>query len=205
VAQSLNPAIHPYEVVLPVPFFGAPIAIGTGAWEGYRAMVLPFADLIALTFQPMLMTTITILRTDSSSDDFQNLIKLLDAHLAVTDEDEHDFYNQYNGTDSIKHVVLAYTGETPVGCGAVKHYDKQTVEVKRMFTSAEHRGKGIAVKVLNELEAWAVELGYSRCLLETGRRQPYAIRLYEKQGYAVVPNFGQYAGMENSVCMEKEV
>jgi GNAT superfamily N-acetyltransferase len=151
------------------------------------------------------MSTITLLRTDSSSVDFHKLIKLLDAHLAITDEDEHDFCNQYNGIDSIKYVVLAYAGEVAVGCGAVKHYDKQTVEVKRMFTSAEHRGKGIAVQVLEELEAWAVELGYSRCLLETGRRQPYAIRLYEKQGYTVVPNFGQYAGMVNSVCMEKQI
>jgi len=153
----------------------------------------------------MSSSTITLLRTDSANVDFHKLIILLDAHLAVTDEDEHDFYNQYNGTDSIKYVVLAYAGEVALGCGAIKHYDKQTVEVKRMFTSAEHRGKGIAVQVLNELEAWAVELGYSRCLLETGRRQPYAIRLYEKQGYTVVPNFGQYAGMVNSVCMEKKV
>lgn len=151
------------------------------------------------------MTSITLLRTDSSNAAFKNLIKLLDAHLAVTDEDEHDFYNQFNGIESIKYVVMAYTGEAAVGCGAVKHYDKQTMEVKRMFTSAEHRGKGIAVQVLNELEAWAAELGYHRCLLETGKRQPYAIRLYEKQGYTVVPNFGQYAGMENSVCMEKGI
>ncbi|WP_020571617.1 GNAT family N-acetyltransferase [Neolewinella persica] len=153
----------------------------------------------------MSLSTITLIRTNAASPDFQKLIKLLDAHLAVTDEDEHDFYNQYNGIDSIKYVVMAYAGETAVGCGAIKHYDKQTVEVKRMFTSPEQRGKGIAVQVLNELEAWAVELGYSRCLLETGKRQPYAIRLYEKQGYTVVPNFGQYAGMENSVCMEKGI
>lgn len=146
-----------------------------------------------------------LIRTDNSSEDFRALVSLLDAHLAITDEDEHDFYHQYNGLDEIKHVVMAYVGETPVACGAVKHYDKQTVEVKRMFTSAEHRGKGIAMQVLDEMEAWAVELGYHRCLLETGKRQPYAIRLYEKQGYTVVPNFGQYAGMENSVCMEKEV
>jgi GNAT superfamily N-acetyltransferase len=153
----------------------------------------------------MSITSLTLLRTDSSNAAFQNLVKLLDAHLAITDEDEHDFYHQYNGLDAIKYVVVAYAGATPVACGAVKHYDKQTLEVKRMFTSSEHRGKGIAVQVLNELEAWAVELGYNRCLLETGKRQPYAIRLYEKQGYTAIPNFGQYAGMENSVCMEKMV
>ena len=153
----------------------------------------------------MSSSTITFTRTDSTNVDFQQLIKLLDAHLAVTDEDEHDFYNQYNGLDEIKHVVVAYAGDTAVACGAVKHYDEQRVEIKRMFTSKDYRGQGIAVQVLDELEAWAVELGYSHCLLETGRRQPYAIRLYEKQGYRIVPNYGQYTGMVNSVCMEKEL
>jgi GNAT superfamily N-acetyltransferase len=146
-----------------------------------------------------------LIRTDNSSKDFRALVSLLDAHLAVTDEDEHDFYHQYNGLDQIKYVVMAYDGDTPVACGAVKHYDKQRVEVKRMFTSEDYRGQGIAVQVLDDLEAWTVELGYTHCLLETGRRQPYAIRLYEKQGYTIVPNYGQYAGMENSVCMEKEL
>jgi GNAT superfamily N-acetyltransferase len=146
-----------------------------------------------------------LIRTDNTSEDFRALVNLLDAHLAVTDEDEHDFYHQYNGLDEIKYVVMANDGNTPEACGAVKHYDKQRVEVKRMFTSEGYRGQGIAVQVLDDLEAWAVELGYSHCLLETGRRQPYAIRLYEKQGYTIVPNYGQYAGMENSVCMEKEL
>lgn len=151
------------------------------------------------------MSAITLLRTDATSKDFRALVVLLDAHLAVTDEDEHDFYHQYNGLDDIKYVVMAYAGEAAVGCGAIKHFDDGTVEVKRMFTSPEQRGRGIAVMVLDELETWAKELGYDRCLLETGKRQPYAIRLYEKQGYTQVPNYGQYAGMENSVCMDKSL
>lgn len=150
--------------------------------------------------------SITISRTGSSNPEFRTLIKLLDAHLVIADEDEHDFYNQYNGLDTIKSVVMAHIGNRPVGCGGIKHYDDQTMEIKRMFTSSEERGKGIAVQVLNELEAWAVELGYSRCLLETGVRLPSAIRLYEKQGYVrMAENYGQYVGMENSVCMEKEL
>ena len=144
-----------------------------------------------------------LVRTDNSREDFRALVKRLDAHLAVTDEDEHDFYHQYNGLDAIKHVVMAYEGGTPIACGAIKAYDDSTMEVKRMFTAEAARGQGIAVIVLGELEDWAKELGYTRCLLETGKRQPYAVRLYEKCGYRVVPNYGQYAGMENSVCMEK--
>jgi len=144
-----------------------------------------------------------LMRTDNSNVDFRSLVKDLDAHLAVTDEDEHDFYHQYNGLDAIKHVVMAYEDDTPIACGAIKAYDDSTMEVKRMFTAEAARGRGVAVKVLDELEAWSRELGYTRCLLETGKRQPYAIRLYQKCGYQVVPNYGQYVGMDNSVCMEK--
>mgnify|MGYP000270818473 CR=1 FL=1 len=145
----------------------------------------------------------TLLRTGNNNEDFRSLVVLLDAHLAVTDEEEHDFYHQYNGLEEIKYVVMAYDKEAPVACGALKHFEDGTMEVKRMFTKADARGRGIAVSVLDELEAWADELGYTRCVLETGVRQPYAIHLYEKQGYLVIPNYGQYAKMENSVCMEK--
>lgn len=150
------------------------------------------------------MPAISLIRTDASHPEFRQLIEQLDAHLAITDEEEHDFYHQYNGLDDIKYVVLAQTGEEVIACGAVKHYDAETMEVKRMFTLPGHRGQGIAGEVLNELEAWSLSLGYERCLLETGVRQPYAIRLYEKRGYQRMPeNYGQYQGVDNSVCMEK--
>lgn len=148
---------------------------------------------------------ISLIRTDATNEDFRQLVVLLDAHLAITDEDEHDFYHQYNGLEEIKYVVMAYAEGTPVGCGAIKSFAEGTVEVKRMFTAAEQRGLGIAGQVLGALESWARELGYERCILETGIRQPYAIRLYEKHGYVRIPNYGQYAEVENSVCMEKEL
>jgi GNAT superfamily N-acetyltransferase len=79
------------------------------------------------------------------------------------------------------------------------------MEVKRMFTLPECRGKGVATKVLDELEKWATELGYKKCILETGKRQPEAIALYKKNGYKRISNYGQYVAMENSVCFEKEM
>lgn len=146
----------------------------------------------------------TISRTTATDAAFRNLVKLLDAHLAITDEDEHDFYHQYNGLEDIKHVVLLREGDQAVACGAIKQFDAATMEVKRMFTRPEARGKGLAGQVLHELEQWARELGYTRCVLETGIRQPYAIRLYEKSGYVRMPeNYGQYKNVANSVCMEK--
>jgi GNAT superfamily N-acetyltransferase len=79
------------------------------------------------------------------------------------------------------------------------------MEIKRMYTLPECRGKGIATKVLIELEKWANELSYEKCILETGKKQPEAIALYKKNGYKLIPNYGQYAEMENSVCFEKEI
>lgn len=144
-----------------------------------------------------------LIRTNSQNEDFVNLVKLLDADLAIRDGDDHDFYNQFNKLDKINHVVLLYENEIPLGCGAIKVYEPRTMEVKRMFTLHEARGKGVASQVLTELETWASELSYKKCILETGLMQPEAIALYKKCGYKIVSNYGQYAGMENSVCFEK--
>lgn len=148
---------------------------------------------------------ITILRTDSENHDFTELVKLLDADLAERDGDDHPFYAQFNKIDKIKHVVLAYENERALGCGAIKEYGANTMEIKRMYVVPEARGKGIATTILTALEEWASELSYTRCILETGKKQREAIGLYRKSGYRLTPNYGQYAGIENSVCFEKEV
>jgi GNAT superfamily N-acetyltransferase len=146
---------------------------------------------------------IQITRTNSENQDFIDLVKDLDAEMAVRDGEDHSFYAQFNKIDTIKHVVVAYENGSPVGCGAIKEYSPGTVEIKRMYTSPRSRGKGIAGRILSELEAWAAELGYQTCILETGKRLPEAVRLYQKNGYKVIPNYGQYGEIEDSVCFEK--
>jgi GNAT superfamily N-acetyltransferase len=69
----------------------------------------------------------------------------------------------------------------------------------------EFRGQGIAGEILNELEKWASELSFSKCVLETGKKQPEAIRLYLKENCNTIPNYGQYEGVENSVCMATKI
>jgi GNAT superfamily N-acetyltransferase len=145
------------------------------------------------------------LRTDSDNPDFIELVKYLDAYLAEKDGKDHSFYAQYNKIDKIMYVVVAYEEDMPVGCGAIKEYSPQLMEVKRMFTYPGSRGKGIATKVLDELESWAKELSYEKCILETGKKQTEAIALYQKNGYTLIPNYGQYAGIENSLCFEKRL
>jgi putative acetyltransferase len=146
---------------------------------------------------------IKLIRTDSENPDFIELVKHLDADLAERDGKDHSFYGQFNTIAKIKYAVVAYENDQPIGCGAIKEYASDTMEVKRMYTLPGGRGKGIATSVLAELETWAAELSYERCVLETGKRQPEAIALYKKNGYTLIPNYGQYAGVENSVCFEK--
>ena len=148
---------------------------------------------------------IRLIQTDSDNKDFIQLVKQLDAELAILDGDEHAFYAQLNKTDKIKHVIVAYENDKPISCGAIREYSPTIMEVKRMYTIPESRGKGIATKVLNELEKWTTELAYQKCILETGKRQPDAIWLYQKNGYKMIPNYGKYVEMENSVCFEKEI
>ena len=148
---------------------------------------------------------ITTIRTDSSDEDFISLVKLLDADLAQRDGKDHSFYAQFNKIDKIKYVIVAYADNTPISCGAIKEFDETAMEVKRMYTLPEFRGKGIASLVLRELEKWAAELSYVKCVLETGKRQPEAIELYRRNGYFSIPNYGQYIGIENSVGFEKRI
>ena len=144
-------------------------------------------------------------RTNSGDKDFIELVRGLDADLAVRDGDEHSFYDQFNKIDKIKFVVVAYENKRPLGCGAIKEYAPSTMEVKRMYILPESRGKGIATNILSELENWAAELGYEKCILETGKKQPEAIGLYVKNRYKMIPNYGQYATIENSLCFEKRL
>lgn len=144
-----------------------------------------------------------ILRTDSTHPDFIALVQSLDADLAIRDGEDHAFYAQFNSIDTLRAVVLLYYEQVALGCGAIKPYNKQTMEVKRMFVIPSERGKGIATLILRELEVWALELGAQRCILETGVKQPEALHLYKKNGYAVIPNYGQYAGVSDSVCFHK--
>ncbi|MET7258585.1 GNAT family N-acetyltransferase [Dyadobacter fermentans] len=146
---------------------------------------------------------IILRRTDSDDPDFKALVKLLDADLAERDGADHGFYAQFNKIDKIRHAVVCYENNQPIGCGAIKAFSEEAMEVKRMYVSPDGRKKGIATRVLTELETWANELGYVRCVLETGKRQPEAIALYEKNGYQRTENYGQYVGVENSVCFAK--
>lgn len=149
--------------------------------------------------------TITLLKTDASHPDFRELVRLLDAHLEEKDGDEHPFFAQFNTLDAIKHAIVAYRNERAVGCGAIKAYADGTMEIKRMYVRPEARGQGIASNILTDLEEWAKEMGASETILETLKSQVSVVGMYLRNGYEIIPNYGQYQGVESSVCMCKRL
>lgn len=148
---------------------------------------------------------VEVVKTTSKNPDFVSLIKTFDNYLW---ERYPELKNNYWGNNVIEfnpNVVVIYLEGKAVACGCFKKYDKQTIEIKRMFVSPEARGLGLAQRVLQELELWALESGYSVSVLETLYKQEEAISLYQKVGYSIVDNYGPYVGLDKSVCMKKEI
>lgn len=146
-----------------------------------------------------------IIKTTSQNNDFKHLVSQLDSYLGDVDGDDHDFYHQYNSIENLNHVVIVYKNDIAVACGAFKPFDDNSVEIKRMYTAPESRGYGFAGQVLTALEDWAKQLNYAHTILETGKRMPDAIGFYKKSGYQQTENYGQYIGVDNSICFKKQL
>lgn len=150
---------------------------------------------------------VSIAVEDPTSPDASELIRQLSAELAV----RYDFADDGSGLFSAADVqvpraaflILRLDGR-PVGCGALRPMDEDgfedAVEIKRMYVAPEVRGRRLAAVILDRLEGLAREFGYARAVLETGDRNPEAIRLYERSGYEHIPPYGPYIGSARSVC-----
>jgi putative acetyltransferase len=150
-----------------------------------------------------LMTNIRLTRTNSNNPDFKTLVTELDAALRERNGDVMDLYDRHNVIEQNDTVVIAYLNEEPAGCGCFKTFDKESIEIKRMYVRPAARGMGISKLVLAELEAWAKELSYKYAVLETGTKQAEALNLYPKAGYQQTDNYGPYANLPDSVCFKK--
>jgi len=148
---------------------------------------------------------IRIRRTTSGDPDFVILVDKLNGFLAEINGDKHEFYSQYNRTESLQHVLVAYIGYQPVGCGALRLIEDSGVEIKRMFVAPDSRRQGTAQAILKGLEDWACELGQMHAVLETSKRLDAARHLYQESGYEVIPNYGPYVDAEDSICMRKSL
>ncbi len=147
-------------------------------------------------------THIELVRADDAR--FQALCRALDEYLDAVSgrEKQRAFYDQYNKTADLLAVALVLEGDQAVGCGGIKGHGDETAELKRMFVRPECRGKKIGARIVNALAAEARARGFKRLILETGKALAPAQALYLGLGFQIIENYGQYRGLENSVCME---
>lgn len=146
-----------------------------------------------------------MIRTNSKHPHFIALVKELDSLLSVVDGDKHEYYHQFNSIEGIPYAIVAYLNDEPIACGAMKPYNETTVEIKRMYTKLESRGKGLGKTILLELQEWAKELGFQTLLLETGVSFEAAINLYKKNGFVQTQNYDQYTNVADSICFQKSI
>ena len=142
---------------------------------------------------------------DAVTSDFERLTRELDSELAERNGEKQGLYAPYNKLSGIHDIVIAFDGDAAIGCGSMKRYDDSTFEVKRVFVERPYRGSGVAKAIIREIEAAARRKGIERLILETGKTMAEANGLYRGLGYRVIENYGQYEGMDFSVCMEKRL
>jgi putative acetyltransferase len=147
---------------------------------------------------------ITISRADPRTEECLLLSEHSWAELnrLYGDVDRADFFSLDFTGPTAAFVVARQSGRA-LGCGAVREYAPRIAEIKRIFVEPEARGLGIGRKILSMLEMIAVDYGYHALQLETGVRQPAAIRLYEAAGYEHIPAYGRYRNDPLSVCFGK--
>lgn len=101
--------------------------------------------------------------------------------------------------------MVAYHNETAVGCGALRKYSEEEIEVKRVFVREEYRGKNMGGRILENLILQAGKRGFRRMLLETGEFLQASVRLYSRYGFEKIENYGAYKNMKESLCMALEI
>ena len=146
-------------------------------------------------------------RTDGKNEDFIENCRLLDMDLdrRVGRQIKREKYQKFNQLDEIREAIVVYDHGRAVGGGAIRRYDDENIELKRVFVHNEYQGQGIGSTLVSLLIEWAAELGYRRMILETGELLAESCAVYKKLGFAVIPNYGPYADMPESLCMAREI
>lgn len=118
-------------------------------------------------------------------------------------EDINNSYAKHHQLDKMNAAFVAYVNGQAVGCGCWKLLDRETPEIKRMFVNPDYRGQQISQKILSVIEDDIKSNGFKKSVLETGSEMNQAIRFYEKQGYVIIPNFGEFINDDQCVCLSK--
>ena len=173
--------------------------------EAYEAIVKKLKKKEQL--QLLQLTKLEYRYTDGEDADFTLLCEKLEDDLdeLVSTDIQRNQYDQYNKRDSIHDVIVVYEDNEPVACGAFMFYDEERAELKRMYVTPALRGNGIGAEIIRRLEAKAKMKGFKRCILETGAPLEASCNLYKRMRYKIIPNYGQYAEMEEPICMERKI
>ena len=136
--------------------------------------------------------------------DVRELIGELDAYLYSLYPPENVYALDISSLlhPSVLFAVVRNAAGVAAGCGAIV-MKPEYGEVKRMYVRPQARGRGLARRLIEALEAKAVEQGCRTFMLETGPTQPEARILYERLGYQYRGPFGNYSDDPLSVFMQK--
>ena len=102
-------------------------------------------------------------------------------------------------------LVIAQENGDAVACAAIRPLSRDIAEIKRMYVRPHARRAGVARAIMHELDQLARTAGFTELWLETGLRQPAAIRLYESLGYTRIAAYGDYKDDPLSVCYGKRL
>ena len=142
--------------------------------------------------------------TDEKDERFIELTKELDNEYFQIHGDIVNKYQEYNDLKDPHIVILALNWGKPIACASLKVFDKDTIEIKRVYVKRRYRKKGIAYKLVKQLEKLAMEENFRYSIIETGKDNTAAINLYKKLGYETIDNFGFFEGDDMCICMKKE-
>ena len=148
-----------------------------------------------------------IKKVNTTDQDFNRMVQILDNTLSSFNSGiqstEKNEYHVFNSISDLTDIFVAYNLGQAIGCVATKNYSEDVLEMKRLFVDPVARGAGIATKLINKLESQAYSNGYKKIIVETGKNNNEAIRLYTKMKYQLIDNYPPYDGLSNSICMSK--
>ena len=173
--------------------------------EAYDAVIYKFSKKGKMKLRNL--SELKFKDTDGENSDFAMLCSRLDSALdeIVGVKFQRSQYEQYNQRDSIHDVIVAYRKGEPIACGAFKMYDEDHAELKRIYVELSHQNMGLGAELVRRLEAKAKIKGYRWCILESGKPLEAACYMYRKAGYKIIPNYGQYEDLSDSICMERKI
>lgn len=135
---------------------------------------------------------------------FLKLVEELDYGYYKRIGEELKKYEKYNEFKNPHTVILLLDNTKAVACASYRVFDEESVEFKRVYVKKEYRKKGIAYKLIKELEKDVINRNFKYSYIVTGKNNYAAIKLYEKLNYFETDKFGQFKNDNTVICMKKE-